>query len=220
MTKIIQESDPDSLDLACTSLREGKIISFFCDTVYGLAVDASNSDAVESLYQIKSRNKRKPIVIFLKDLAEAKKIFYFDEIAEKIAEQFLPGNLTIILKTHTKSSASLSPNLNYLRDQFLGFRIPKSPFINQLLKKFNGILAVTSANPSSQKAATNANDVEKYFSNSNLKILIDSGAAKGTTEGNTASTIIRIHDKKISILRHGAIASSEIMNYEKHRTIT
>lgn len=194
---IIKESDTNALELACESLRLGKIISFTADTVYGLAVDASNFKAVEALFALKKRDPKKPIAIFVKDLASAKKIFSFDEVAEKFAEKFASESLTLILETKPESSALLASNLNQNDERFLGFRIVNRDFIKNLLEKFGGILAVTSANPSNEKAAITALEVEKYFAKSNLDLLVDGGKS----EREIASAVIKIVNGKIQIIR-------------------
>ena len=194
---IIKESDTNALELACESLRLGKIISFTADTVYGLAVDASNFKAVEALFALKKRDPKKPIAIFVKDLASAKKIFSFDEVAEKFAERFASESLTLILETKPEGSALLASNLNQNDEKFLGFRIVNRDFIKNLLEKFSGILAVTSANPSNEKAAITALEVEKYFAKSNLDLLVDGGKS----EREIASAVIKIVSGKIQIIR-------------------
>ena len=198
---VIKENDKNAINLACEFLRNGKIISFATDTVYGLAVDASNFKAVEDLYKIKNRNKKKPIAIFVKDFEAAKKIFYFDEISQKICKKFLPGSLTLVLETKPEALRLLATNLNQNNDNFLGFRIIDSFFIKNLLEKFNGILAVTSANLSEEKSAITAQEVEKYFNNSKLDLLLDGGICRE----KTASTVIKISDKKITLLRQGPV---------------
>lgn len=207
--QVIKESDKNSVELACEFLRAGKVISFATDTIYGLAVDAANSKAVETLYKIKNRDEKKPIAIFLKDLATAKKIFLFDELSQKISEKFLPGALTLVLKTKEPSLAGIASNLNKNSDGFLGFRIVDHKFTKNLLEKFGGNLAVTSANLTNQKAAVSAKEVEKYFSQSNLDLLIDGG----TCEQQVASTVAKIYDKKITILRQGLINLSDYESF-------
>jgi L-threonylcarbamoyladenylate synthase len=198
---IIKEDKKNSAKIAAKFLARGEIISFAADTVYGLAVDASNCNAVEQLYKIKKRDLKKPIAIFVKDLAMAKKLFYFDEVAEKIAKNFSNSSLTLVLKKHSECSSFLAKNLNSNDDDFLGFRIIQNNFIKNLLIEFNGIIAVTSANPSNENAATSAKNVETYFSNSNLSLLIDGGFCKE----KIASTVVKIVNKKINILRQGTL---------------
>jgi L-threonylcarbamoyladenylate synthase len=196
---VVKESDGDAIELACKFLRAGKIISFASDTVYGIAVDASNFKAVAALYEIKNRDPKKPIAIFVQNLAIAEKIFFFDEKSEKIAKNFLPGSLTLVLKTRKEAWSFLASNLNQNDDNFLGFRIVRNDFIEKLLKNFGGILAVTSANKSNQEAAVNATEVEKYFATSKLSLLVDGGSSKQ----KIPSTVAKIFDKKITILRQG-----------------
>lgn len=198
--KIVSEKNSDVLDLAVESLLLGKAISFACDTVYGIAVDASNSQAVDGLYRLKKRDKNKPIAVFLSDLSQAKSLFYFDKITEEFAQKFLPGSVTLVLKTKPEAQEILASNLNQNQDGFLGFRIIENSFIQNLLKKFGGILAVTSANISSQKDAVCAKEVEEYFANSELDLLVDGGVS----EAKTSSTVVKIADEKVSILRQGA----------------
>ena len=205
--QIIKESDLNSVDLACDFLAAGKIIAFATDTVYGLAVDASNSNAVEALYKLKKRDEKKPIAIFVKDLEAAKKIFFFDGISTKLATKFLPGSLTLVLETKAEAVSGLALNLNQNNNKFLGFRVIDNDFIQNLLKKFDGILAVTSANESSQKSARSAEEVEKYFKYSQLDLLIDGGISKQ----ETASTVVKITDGKVTILRQGL---TNIADYE------
>ncbi len=200
--QIIKESNPASVSQACKILRQGKVVSFPTDTVYGLAADASNFLAVEKIFKLKTRDPKKPIAIFVKDLAAARKIFLFDELAEKFAEKFSSQSLTLVLEMKPDISDKLSSNLNLNNEKFLGFRIVNHNFVKNLLAEFDGILAVTSANPSGENAALSAEEVEKYFANSELDLLIDGGKSKNTT----ASTVIKITKEKAEILR-GTVAN-------------
>ena len=197
---IVKEKNLNAADLAIEFLKAGKVIAFATDTVYGIACDANNDKAVESLYKIKNRNKKKPIAILLKDLKAAEKIFIFDETAKKIAKKFLPGALTIILKTKAGASKNISKKLNSNLDGFLGFRIIDKEFIINLFQKFDGILALTSANISEQESATSASEVKKSFQDLDM-LLIDGGK----TKEKIASTIIKISNNKITLLRKGKI---------------
>lgn len=207
--RIIKESDKGAVRTACDFLREGKIISFASDTVYGLAVDASNSVAVEALYKIKKRDKKKPIAVFVENLVIAENFLIFDELSKEIARKFLPGNLTLVLKKEPEASSFLSPNLNQSSDQFLGFRIIDRKFVQILLHEFGGVLAVTSANPSGQKAAENAFEVKKYYKESALSLLIESDCF----EKQVPSTVAKIFENKLTILRQGSLNLSAYENY-------
>ncbi|MBU6338419.1 MAG: threonylcarbamoyl-AMP synthase [Rickettsiales bacterium] len=204
MVKIISEKKLDAVEIACNALKNGDVIAFATDTVYGIACDASNTNAVEKLYEIKKRQTEKPIAIFVRNIEVAEKIFLFDELAKKIANKFLPGALTLVLQKGPQSSENLAHNLNN-QDDYLGFRIVDREFINKLMIIFNGILAVTSANLSNEKPAINSKDVEKYFLNSKLSLIIDGGVIGN----NDISTVVKIINGEIKILRHGAISEEE-----------
>ncbi len=207
--KIISENNQNAANLACEALKNGEVIAFATDTVYGIACDASNSSAVKKLYDIKKRDEKKPIAIFVKDLATAEEIFVFDELSKKIAQNFLPGSITLVLpkkiQKKINSSINLAPNLNP-KDDSLGFRIVDREFINNLMSNFAGILAVSSANLSNQNPALTAKDVEKYFLNSTLKLIVDGNCKKNAE----VSTVIKVVNKKIEILRLGAIRQKSI----------
>ena len=195
---IVNENNPNAATLASEFLRDGKIISFSTDTVYALAADASNFQAVETLYQIKNRDPEKPIAIFVKDLDAAKKIFFFEKKAEEIAKKFLPGALTLVLQTRDEAFSYIASNLNKNSDNFLGFRVVDNFFVKELFKKFDGILAVTSANISGATAATNPDEIKNILPNIDLLI-------KGEISHQPSSTVAKIIDNKITILRQGPV---------------
>jgi len=207
MIKIIKELEDNSAKEAVRYLKNGKILAFATDTVYGLAVDAQNFKAVENLYKIKNRNQNKAIAILLPSLERAKKIFIFDELANKIANNFLPGALTIVLPVKEQQDF-LSKNLN-INDNFLGFRIIKNDFVEKIFADFDGAIALTSANVSGEKTANSALEISKDFAKTNLDLLvIDSGKL----ESQNASTVIKINQNNLEVLREGAIPIAKIKN--------
>jgi L-threonylcarbamoyladenylate synthase len=195
MTIIIQQNN-QAVDLAIKELLAQNIIAIPTDTVYGLAVDATNYEAVAKLYDIKKRQHNKPIAIFLPNLQEAKKIFSFSKLADKIAKKYLPGKLTIVLPIQNK--AKLAKNLN-INNNTLGFRIVDSFFISKLFAKFDRPLAVTSANLSGSTTAVSAIEIEQQFSQ--LAIIIDNQQ----NLCNQASTIVEIIKNDFKIIRQGQL---------------
>ncbi len=196
--KIISENDVSATTTAVDFLRAGKIIFFATDTVYGMAADAANERAVAQIYQLKNRQTKKPIAIFLQNLEQAKKIFIFDEMSEKIAQKFSQNSLTLVLKKRQEPLINLAKSLNK-NDDFLGFRIVNKKFINDLLQNFGGVLAVTSANISGDAAAICADDIKKYFHFNADALLIDGGICAK----KIPSTVIKIDNGKVEILRQG-----------------
>jgi L-threonylcarbamoyladenylate synthase len=196
--QVINEKDENAALLAAEFLAAGKLVVFATDTIYGITADASNSKAVERIYQIKKRALNKPIAIFLPNLKVAEKIFIFDEMAQKIAEKFLPGALTLVLETKAESSLLLASNLNQNPDNFIGLRIVDSFFVTKLFEKFNGILAVTSANLSGEKSINDQEEIQNQLPEIDLLVT-------GKMASKTPSTVAKISAGEITILRQGLL---------------
>lgn len=195
---IIDQYHQDAISLAIEKLKNGKVIAIPTDTVYGLAVDAKNFEAVENLYRLKKREKNKPLAIFLKNLEQIKKLFIVEDVTKKLIEKYLPGKLTIVAKIKDKTDIKLAKNLNEIDDDFLGFRVVDSFFIKKLFNEFDVILAVTSANISGNKVANSSSEIIKIFPQIELII-------SGELLENSASTVVKVNNSQIEIIRSGAI---------------
>lgn len=203
--KIISENHPDAVKTASKLLKAGEVISFATDTVYGVACDASNPSAVDNLFAVKKRRPEKPVAIFLHNVSQARELFIFDDLSNKIADKLLPGPITLILEKNPSSITKLADNLNPGNNS-LGFRIVKDQFIENVLQEFSGILAVSSANIADHAPAQNSKEVENYFSHSKLSLIID----KNMPKSGKVSTVIKITENKIDILRQGAVSENAI----------
>jgi tRNA threonylcarbamoyl adenosine modification protein (Sua5/YciO/YrdC/YwlC family) len=207
---IIPSQSNLAIDLAKKELFAGRVIAIPTDTVYGLACLAENFEAVEKLYRIKGRSTKKPIAVFVKNIAAAEEFLEFNAKAKKIAKKFLPGKLTMVLRAKTNWQDKLARNLNqefcnnetqkkFLKNlPELGFRIVKTDFLNRFFANFDGILAVTSANKTGNQTPNSAQEIAKIFPEI---LVIDSGEVFD----NRPSTVIRITEEKTEILRHGEI---------------
>lgn len=202
---VIDQKKSEAVELAIDFLQKGKVISFATDTVYGVAVDATNPKAVEGLYKLKKRDKNKPIAIFLKNLESAKKLFIFNDLSSEIVEKYMPGDITVILKTTDYAKKILAKNLNNNDNNFIGFRIIDSYFVKKLFEKYNGILAVSSANEASQNPCVSASLVKKNLKNLDLLI-----AGKKTSK--ISSTIVKIVDNELILIRQGKLILKEYVN--------
>lgn len=199
---IIDADDKMAVKEAIKIIENDGIIAFATDTIYGIAVNAGSEKAVDKLYELKKRDLRKPIAIFLPNLAAAQEIFLFDKLSLKLAKKYLPGALTLVLRIN-KNSQVLARSLNQNNDEFLGFRIVDNLFIKNFFHNFKGCLAVTSANISGENPALNALEVEKYFPN--LDLIIDDKIKFGVP-----STVIKIFNNQATILRRGAIIIEDL----------
>ncbi|MCE2687020.1 MAG: threonylcarbamoyl-AMP synthase [Rickettsiales bacterium] len=208
---IIDQKNKNAVKLATKALQEGKIIIIPTDTIYGLAVDGSNPEAVEKLYNLKKRDKNKPIAIFLPKFDFVTEIFELSDLATKISKYFLPGKITIVakLKKSISKKIKIAHNLNKNNQEFLGFRIPNHNFVEKLNQSFKNVIAVSSANPSEMEVANNQSQIEQYFKNSTVELVI---IDKNISNYQLPSTIIKFDNNDYEILREGAISKIEINN--------
>jgi L-threonylcarbamoyladenylate synthase len=211
---IIKELDKSTLKVATKILKNDGIICFATETVYALACSASSDLAIEKLYKIKERDPEKPIAVFVKDLKVANNFLKFNELEKKIAQNFMPGMITLVLekKVTINQQVFISSLLNK-GDNSLGLRIPNHQFCLELLNAFEGVIAVTSANISNYEPATDFECAAKYFQNK-IDLLIDGGIC----EYKIASTVLRIINNQINILREGLVSKESLkkFNHDKN----
>jgi L-threonylcarbamoyladenylate synthase len=182
-------------------IAQGSIIAFPTDTVYGLAVDAFNENALQKLYKIKKRSFDKPCVVQISDKSELKDIVgKTSPSVQKLIDRFWPGVLTIIFSSKYKFSKIIcGENLT------VGIRIPQNDIALHILSSYKNPLAVTSANVSGQEILNNAEDISEEFKDS-VDFII-----KDRIEGeNIPSTVIDVTSEPARILREGTISKDEL----------
>ena len=128
------------------SLRQGEVIVYPTDTVYGLGADATNKRAVDQVRTIKGRDREKPILAIVSDNTMLARYAVLTPLAQALVDEFLPGPLTLVLTTH---STLLSPIMN--TDGSAGFRIPDNSFCRDLVYSFGAPITSTSVNHSGMK---------------------------------------------------------------------
>ncbi|HKX75765.1 MAG TPA: L-threonylcarbamoyladenylate synthase, partial [Acidimicrobiia bacterium] len=133
------------LQLALTHLREGRVVGVPTDTVYGLAADPLQPLAVEALFELKGRDRSKPVGLLVADASTAQAWVQLPEYAVPWAERFWPGPLTLV--GHPRRT--LPEGVGDHQRHTVGVRVPDHPVIRQLLEAW-GPLAVTSANRSGE----------------------------------------------------------------------
>jgi L-threonylcarbamoyladenylate synthase len=179
-------------------INKGGIVIFPTDTVYGIGCDPYNKKGVLSLYKIKKREKTKPFPVIGYSKEELEKIAEFDNKAEKIAEMFWPGPITLILKIkdeNIKKSLGLGKKI--------AVRVPDNQCVLSLLKECK-LLVATSANISGNTSPVDPNDCERNLNGYDL--LIDGGILSDDGE----STIVEIDKGEVKIVRNGSISEEEL----------
>jgi len=185
--KVIKANDKD-INKIVTALKNGAVLALPTDTVYGLVCDASSEKSVERIFEIKKRDKSKPLGIFVKDIRAAKNFAFIN----KDDESFLKDNkITAIFKTKKENLSKL-----VYKNGTIGIRIPDCKFLNLILEEFGSPLAQTSANISGKPATTKVNDILEQFGKEDV-IIIDGGDLKKSEP----SRVIDLTKSNINILR-------------------
>ncbi|MDB5528944.1 MAG: threonylcarbamoyl-AMP synthase [Devosia sp.] len=190
------------LDIAAGAalLREGKLCAFPTETVYGLGADATDADAVLSIYETKGRPRFNPLIVHVADLAMAKTLAEFPPLAERLAE-FWPGPLTLVLPA--KPGNGLADVATAGLDS-VAIRVPNHPLALELIRAAGRPLAAPSANPSGRLSPTTAEQVVTGFEG--RVPVVDGGPCRSGVE----STIIRVDGGRLIQLRAGALARSDV----------
>lgn len=207
MPKILSISDTD-LNIAAESLKQGKLVAYPTDTLYGLGANAYSDEAVMSVFEAKKRNHIKPISINYFNFEDAEKDFFISKKAKQIAEIFLPGPLTIILEKRPESRLSkyLSPNQN------IGIRVSSHPILRKLMKKIPFPITSSSANLS-MCITKNATEIAQNLSTINDLVIIDAGRS----DRESASTVIDLTTPCLKFIRVGAISEAKFKDkYKKY----
>ena len=193
--------DKEGIEKASKVVKDGGIIVFPTDTVYGMGCDPYNKKSVDKIYQIKGRSKTKPFPILAYSIDAASEIVEFDKDSKKIADKFWPGPLTLILKLRDEK---LKESLN-LKEK-IAIRVPNNQCLLNLLKN-SKFLVGTSANLSGESSFTNSQ--ECYQKISECDVFLDGG----DIENGGESTILEMDKGKPIIHRIGSLKKEEITRF-------
>ena len=187
------------------ALKNGEIIAFPTETVYGLGVISTSVELFNKLVEVKKRPPNKPFTLMCSSLDQVKDIIELNDVSTKLINKFMPGSITLILKTKKEV-----PHFLDLGTGFVGVRIPDDKFVLAMIKEVGVPLLVPSANISSFEPAKNDKEALGYFDN------LIYGIVKGESTSNVPSTIIKVDGNDISLIREGPIKLNEIMEAIKN----
>lgn len=202
--KITEKNLGKAIEKAAEIVKSGGTIVYPTDTLYGLGVNALDRKSVEKVFEIKGRNYDKPISIAVSSLTEAKKYAEFSPLAVKIGKKFLPGPLTLILPSKNNLPKQLNP------DDKVRIRIPDNGIALEIIKKSRVPMTATSANLSGGKDSITASVAVKQIGD-RVDLILDAGRCKY----RKGSTIVKIADKKIEIIREGVIPRNKIIQFSQ-----
>jgi len=189
------------LRLASKLLNEGQIIAIPTDTYYGLACDPFNFESLNKLFKLKERDIRKPLPLLIASKEDLLNFGIDYSDFENLLDAFWPGPITIVMKTEHKFYNGMIEN-----DGYVGFRVPNLEFVRDLIK-FSGIpITGTSANISGQPETKDINVLEDSLDLNIVKMIININCGKE----QSASTVIKLSDGRVEMLRKGPIKSNQI----------
>ena len=182
---------PGSAERAARTIRDGGVVAFPTDTVYGVGCDPYNREAVLRIYDIKGRDRSKPLPVLVSSVDVAAGIARMGPGALELAARYWPGPLTIILEV---TDGALAASMGLAGS--IGVRVPGGGCVSMLLGMC-GMVVGTSANISGEPSPVRADDVHI-----GCDVLLDGGA----TPGGTESTIVDARtDGGMSVVRRGAL---------------
>ena len=206
-TKILK-SNTKNIIFASELLKNNKIVGIPTETVYGLGGRADNDYAIKKIFKIKNRPFNNPLILHYKDSECALNDIFYDERAKELAKIFWPGALTIVSKIKNKYiSKFATANLNTV-----AVRVPANKSIKKLLMQLNFPIAAPSANRYGKISPTSAKDVFEEL-NHKIPLILDGGPSSVGVE----STIVDLSGKKVVVLRHGCVSSSDIEKVLNHK---
>jgi L-threonylcarbamoyladenylate synthase len=200
----INAANPDerALEEAALVIKHGGVVALPTDTLYGLAVDPFNAEAVAKVSAVKERASVRPLPLIAADLAQIiERIGPLPTQARTLASTFWPGPLTILIAAPAALPASVTGGTG-----LVGVRVPAHETARALCRICGGPLSATSANVSGMPALADPNDVGSALGG-RVDVLLDAGPAPG----GPPSTIIDASGAAVRLVRHGAIPWSTIM---------
>src|SRR6516225_4307388 len=185
-----------AISRAAALLWAGRLVAFPTETVYGLGGDATNDHAAAAIFAAKARPRFNPLIVHVRDLAEAEGLAVFNSPARRAAARFWPGPLTLVLPRQPSAGLSLLGSAGL---ETVAIRVPAHPVAQGVLREAGRPIAAPSANRSGRVSPTEAVHVAEDLGDDVAMILDD-----GPTPVGLESTVLDLSGKAPTLLRPGA----------------
>jgi len=200
MVRIVRATQVE-IETAVQALRDGELVAFPTETVYGLGANAQNPAAVRKIFEAKGRPETHPVIVHLDSPRFLHRwVREVPEVATKLAERFWPGPMTMVFPK--------APNVHDIvtgGQDTIAIRVPQHPMAQQLLTAFGGGIAAPSANRYGRLSPTRAEHVRDELGES-VKVILDGGECQIGLE----STIVAFEGGNVRLLRPGAVTAGQI----------
>jgi L-threonylcarbamoyladenylate synthase len=207
----IVKINPETPDMRMVSyvadrIKAGQVVGMPTDTFYGLAADPLNLRAVDLIYDVKTRNRHKPLSLLIESVEQAEYLaaWPLSSVFHDITSKYWPGPLTIIVKASSRLPLKVTANTGNV-----ALRVPAARIPVEVIRAAGVPITATSANISGASECTTADGVRQQLGE-RISLIVDGGASPR----DVASTIIDMSvPDKVSILRQGAIPESELAEF-------
>jgi L-threonylcarbamoyladenylate synthase len=200
MVRVVRASRVE-IDAAVQALRDGELVAFPTETVYGLGANAQNPAAVRKIFEVKGRPASHPVIVHLDSPKYLHRwVREVPQTAARLAERFWPGPLTIVMAR----AANVHDVVTGGQDT-IAIRVPSHPMAQQLLTAFGGGIAAPSANRYGRLSPTRPEHVRDELADA-VRIVLDGGECQIGLE----STIVVCEGPRVRLLRPGAVKASEL----------
>lgn len=200
-TELINQNDIEGMKRAGRLIKEGKLVAFPTETVYGLGANALDAEASKKIYEAKGRPSDNPLIVHLAKAEDAEKYCYTTELFYKLANRFMPGPLTVVLK-----KKDIIPDTITARNDTVAIRIPSCKAARDLIRYSECPIAAPSANISGKPSPTSARHVIN-----DLDGKIDAVIIGEDSDIGLESTIVLPEDNHLTVLRPGGITYEDLL---------
>jgi len=201
---VIVKADTDSIKRAGEIIRSGGLVAFPTETVYGLAADAFNEQAVARVFEAKGRPSNNPLPVQIASVDDLPRLVSdVPAVAERLMDRFWPGPLTIVMRASDEV-----PELVTAGTGRVVIRIPYQPVALALIRSAGTPIVAPSANTSGQSPPTAAQEVLEYL-DGRIELILDAGP----TTLRVSSTVIDVTETPPKILREGSIGREDLSEF-------
>lgn len=183
---------PRTVERAVKVLEDGGLIAYPTDTYYGVGCDLNSKKAIDRLYGVKNRDRKKPLAILCPDLSDVARYAKVSNFAYRIMRQLTPGPFTFVLE-----ATKLVPDMMQSKQKQVGIRVPQAPLMLAIAAKLGRPIVTTSATDMDGRVLTDAKEIKDELGQ-RLDLILDGGA-----QPDEPSTVVSLIDDQIEVLRQG-----------------
>ncbi|MBL8922363.1 MAG: threonylcarbamoyl-AMP synthase [Myxococcaceae bacterium] len=187
-----QNPQPRIVERAAKVLEDGGLIAYPTDTYYGIGCDLLSRKAIDRLYGVKGRDRKKPLAFLCPDLSDVAKYAIVSKFAYRTMKQLTPGPFTFVL-----NATRLVPDMMQSKQREVGIRVPQAPLMLAIASRLGRPIVTTSATDQDGTVLIDAKDIKEHLG-SRLDLILDGGV-----QPNEPSTIVSLVDDHLEVLRQG-----------------